>query len=380
MLISNGLGTPHDAWPTINRQTETYRVVTWDHRGLGGSDRPADESRITISDHTDDLFAVMDSYGIDRAVVIGWSAGVNIAFEAALRDQRRIAGVLAIGGVPGATFEALLHPLPRFLRPRAGRVGSHLMRYLGPVLNRLGDGLPGSPEHGFDPRGLSTFGLDVIHGQTLLRVLRRFADHDWPWYSRLARAVGDHPEIDLSGIDMPVTYIAGTWDSITSAERMRAASARTPGSRYVELPATHLCRCNFPTGCQRSSAASLIAVASSLTKSDIRRIVRCPIAIRCEIAAVHTEQRTLLLLGEPGVHAQCGFRCIVVGVVRLRHQASLCEQGFGRNVECLGDRLEHAGRGLGQPALDLAEIRVGHRSHRGQRRAATDLPSAAARG
>jgi len=246
VLISNGLGTPHDAWPTINEQTDTYRVVTWDHRGLGGSDRPADESRITISDHTDDLIAVMDSYGIDRAVVIGWSAGVNIAFEAALRDQRRIAGVLAIGGVPGATFEALLHPLPRFLRPRAGRAGSHLMRYLGPVLNRLGNGLPGSPEHGFDPRGLSTFGLDVIHGQTLLRVLRRFADHDWPWYSRLARAVGDHPEIDLSGIDMPVTYIAGTWDAITSAERMRAASARTPGSRYVELPATHFVPLQLP--------------------------------------------------------------------------------------------------------------------------------------
>jgi pimeloyl-ACP methyl ester carboxylesterase len=250
VLISNGLGTPHDAWPTINRQTETYRVVTWDHRGLGGSDRPSDESRITIADHTDDLFAVMDSYGIDRAVVIGWSAGVNIAFEAALRDQRRIAGVLAVGGVPGGSFEALLHPLPRFLRPRAGRVGSHLMRYLGPVLNRLGDVMPGSPEHGFDSRGVGTFGLDLVHGQTLVRVLRQFANHDWPWYSRLARAVGDHPPMDLSAIDMPVTYIAGTWDAVTSAERMRAASAQTPQSRYVELPATH-------------STASLIAVTSS---------------------------------------------------------------------------------------------------------------------
>ena len=246
MLISNGLGAPHDAWPTINRQTETFRVVTWDHRGLGGSDRPADESRITIPDHTDDLFAVMDAYGIDRAVVIGWSAGVNIAFEAALRDQRRIAGVLAVGGVPGGTFEALLHPLPLFLRPRAGRVGSHLMRYLGPVLNRLGDVLPGSPEHGFDLRGVGTFGLDVMHGQTLIRVLRRFADHDWPWYSRLARAVGDHPRMDLSAIDMPVTYVAGTWDSITSAERIRAASAQTPRSRYVELPATHFVPLQLP--------------------------------------------------------------------------------------------------------------------------------------
>ena len=114
MLISNGLGTPHDAWPDINRRTDTYRVMTWDHRGLGGSQRPSDESRISISDHTDDLFAVMDSYGVDRAVVIGWSAGVNVAFEAAVRQPHRIAGVLAVGGVPGGTFEALLHPLRAF--------------------------------------------------------------------------------------------------------------------------------------------------------------------------------------------------------------------------------------------------------------------------
>ena len=247
VLISNGLGTPHHAWPDINRRTDTYRVMTWDHRGLGGSERPSDESRTSISDHTDDLFAVIDSYGVDRAVVIGWSAGVNVAFEAAVRQPPRIAGVLAVGGVPGGSFDALLHPLPGFLRPRAGRVGSHLMRYLGPVLNRLGDGLPGSPEHGFDPRGVATLGLDVIHGQTLVKVLRRFADHDWPWYSRLARAVGDHPPMDLSAIDIPVTYLAGTWDAITSAKQMRAASEQTPHGRYVELAATHFVPLQFPS-------------------------------------------------------------------------------------------------------------------------------------
>lgn len=246
VVISNGLGTPHDAWPSINDQTDRYRVITWDHRGLGGSDRPADESRITVSDHTDDFFAVMDAFGISRAVVIGWSLGVNVAFEAALRAPQRIAGVLAIAGVPGGTFEALLHPLPRLLRRPAGRAGAHLMRYLGPVLNRVGDGIPGTPERGFDPRGLSTLGLDLVHGDTLIRVLRRFANHDWPWYSKLARAVGDHPPIDLSVIDMPVTYIAGRWDSITSAERMRAASEETPKSCYVELPATHFVPLQFP--------------------------------------------------------------------------------------------------------------------------------------
>jgi pimeloyl-ACP methyl ester carboxylesterase len=246
VLISNGLGTPHDAWPAINRQTHRYQVMTWDHRGLAGSDRPADESRISVSDHTDDFFAVLDAYGVERAVVIGWSLGVNVAFEAALRAPERIAGVLAVAGVPGGSFDALLHPLPRFLRPRAGRAGAHLMRYLGPVLNRIGDGLPGTPEHGFDPRGVGTLGLDLVHGDVLIRVLRRFANHDWPWYSRLARAVGDHPPVDLSLIDMPVTYVAGTWDSITSAKMMRIASEHTPHSRYVELPATHFVPLQFP--------------------------------------------------------------------------------------------------------------------------------------
>ena len=54
-----------------------------------------------------------------------------------------------------------------------------------------------------------------------------------------------------------------TWDSITSAERMRVASAQTPRSRYVDSPPPILRRCNCPTACQRSSAASLNAVISS---------------------------------------------------------------------------------------------------------------------
>ena len=42
VVICNGLGTPHDAWPAINGRTESYRVVTWDPergREIGGSTR-----------------------------------------------------------------------------------------------------------------------------------------------------------------------------------------------------------------------------------------------------------------------------------------------------------------------------------------------------
>ena len=52
--------------------------------------------------------------------------------------------------------------------------------------------------------------------------------------------------MDLAEIDIPVTYLAGTWDAITSAERMRAASAQTEHSQYIELPATHFVPLQFP--------------------------------------------------------------------------------------------------------------------------------------
>jgi pimeloyl-ACP methyl ester carboxylesterase len=269
VVLSNGLGTPVEAWPEIIDDTDSYRLVSWDHRGLGSSERPSDESRITVEDHADDLTAVMEAFGMDRAVIIGWSLGVNIAFEVARRSPHRVAGVLAVAGVPGGSFSALFHPLPRVLRPRAGRAGAHLLRYVGPLVSGFTDGLPASFDGPFDMRRLSTFGLDVVHLTTLLQVLRAFGKHDWPWYSRLARASGEHQPIDLRFVDFPVTFVAGRWDSITSTRDMRAASRRVRGSRFVELAGTHYVPLQFPS--VMSSELAFLVGRSPLSPAGLKR-------------------------------------------------------------------------------------------------------------
>ena len=170
--------------------------------------------------------------------------------------------MLAVAGVPGGSFSALFHPLPRALRPGAGRIGAHLLRFVGPVVSTLSDGLPGSPDGDFARRWLSTIGLDARHIVTLVHVLRVFAKHDWVWYSRLVKAGGEHEPIDLRFVKFPVTFIAGTWDTITSAEDVQAASRQVTGSRYLELDGTHYVPLQFPS--MMSTELSLLVDRSAI--------------------------------------------------------------------------------------------------------------------
>jgi pimeloyl-ACP methyl ester carboxylesterase len=101
LVIANGLGTIPEAWPRLIDEASGYAAWTWYHRGTFGSERPADPERIRVEDHVEDMVALMDDQGIDRALVACWSIGVNVAFEMCHRHPERVAGILAVAGVPG---------------------------------------------------------------------------------------------------------------------------------------------------------------------------------------------------------------------------------------------------------------------------------------
>ena len=98
VLLCNGLGTNPHAWPALLRRDCGVRVVSWNHRGTGGSDRPADPDRIGVEAFVEDAIAVLDDAGVDRCVVAGWSFGVNTAFELAVLAPERVSGLFAVAG------------------------------------------------------------------------------------------------------------------------------------------------------------------------------------------------------------------------------------------------------------------------------------------
>ncbi|WP_290513758.1 alpha/beta hydrolase [Aeromicrobium sp.] len=246
VFLSNGLGTNPHAWPSLLKPDCGVRVVSWNHRGVGGSARPAD-GRVDLEAFIEDAIAVMDDAGIDSAVVASWSAGVTIAFELATRHPERVKGILAVAGVPGNTFATMLSPLkvPPFVAKqlmvglaRTTSVSGHVIAPLTrriPWTNATADMLRVTR--------LINPAADTAELRTLLQ---EFCMTHPAWYAKLALGVSAHARVSLSNIDIPVTFIAGKWDVLTGSKDMLSAAQRVKGARFRELESTHFIPIEFP--------------------------------------------------------------------------------------------------------------------------------------
>jgi len=85
--------------PYLSRR---YRVVTYDGRGNGRSDRPTDPAAYHDDRFVDDLVTVMDATGTERAVLVGLCVdGVWRAIRLAAEQPERVLGIVAFAvGVP----------------------------------------------------------------------------------------------------------------------------------------------------------------------------------------------------------------------------------------------------------------------------------------
>jgi pimeloyl-ACP methyl ester carboxylesterase/predicted glycosyltransferase len=73
------------------------RVITFDGRGNGKSDRPDISEDYAAKEFAADTIAVMDATGTERAVIVGFSAGSRWGTMLAAEHPERIAGLVTIG-------------------------------------------------------------------------------------------------------------------------------------------------------------------------------------------------------------------------------------------------------------------------------------------
>jgi pimeloyl-ACP methyl ester carboxylesterase len=240
VLLCNGLGTSPYAWPALLDPDCGVRVVSWYHRGTGGSARPADKDHVGIEHFVEDALAVMDDAGIDACPLMGWSMGVNTAFELAYLHPHRVTGLFAVAGVPGGTFASMLAPLgvPRFVRAAITVNVARVMGVLGTPASVVARRLPVGPLTGA-AISHSGFMLPVPDVAMARRAVKEFLTTPIDWYMHLAVTTSRHVRVSLRGIDVPTTFVAGRWDVLASAEDMRTAAERIAGATYVRLNSSH---------------------------------------------------------------------------------------------------------------------------------------------
>lgn len=247
VLLCNGLGTNPYAWPALLRSDCGVRVISWNHRGVGGSERPVDRSRVDVSAFVEDALAVLDDAEVGACPVVGWSIGVNTAFELAVEHPERVTGLFAVAGVPGGTFASMGAPLqiPRFARRPLSLGIATALEHTGWALSPLTTRLPVGPRAANLLRH-SGFLLPGAETAVVERAVREFLSTPVEWYMHLARAAARHDRISLSRVRVPGAFVAGTYDVLASAADMRTAAARLPGSHYVALRGSHFVQMEQP--------------------------------------------------------------------------------------------------------------------------------------
>ncbi|TCO34426.1 pimeloyl-ACP methyl ester carboxylesterase [Kribbella steppae] len=74
-----------------------YRVITFDGRGSGRSDRPVGAEAYSDSEFVADALAVLDATETESCVLVGFSRGCPWALQLALEQPERVLGIVCIG-------------------------------------------------------------------------------------------------------------------------------------------------------------------------------------------------------------------------------------------------------------------------------------------
>lgn len=245
IVLANGLGGTFEAYRHIfDALGERYRVLCWDYRGLYESGTPANRDTFTVEHQCDDLEVLMDHEGMDRAVFIGWSMGVQVNFEYFRKRRARMDGIVAINGTYGRPFRTAMstrvveHVIPmllKALRAQADFVGKTTRAVVG------WEGLVGAMKR----FGLVSETLDV---DAFRDVAEGFKDLDWKNYTDLMQRLGEHDAEDvLHEIDIPVLVITGDRDIMTPAFTAERLHRSIRGSRLVIIRGgTHYTPVEYP--------------------------------------------------------------------------------------------------------------------------------------
>ena len=206
------------------------RTLAYDRPPFGLSERLVVGDWMEANPYTPDaavaqLFALLDAQGIDRAILVGNSAGGTLALRAALAQPERVAGlilvspaVLAGGGAP-----SFVQPLLR--SPQLERIGPLIARFFLTQGNTL------------ESRAYYDAGTVTEEQRARSRLGVQVENWDRALWEFTAASQASNLTDMLAGITMPVLVVSGENDLVVFASQSVALAEKLPNAEVVVFPA-----------------------------------------------------------------------------------------------------------------------------------------------
>jgi pimeloyl-ACP methyl ester carboxylesterase len=234
IVFGNGIGV---RYPGALRQMEAlrdaYRVICWDYRGIGQSVMPDPEGDVSMPRHARDILAILDHLGIDRAIFVGWSMGLQVSLEAIRLQPERIAGLVALLGTYGKPFRTAF-PTP--VGESLEGLFRLLHRYPAVAQGAL-DLAVALPEVAFALLSRLLFvGADADR-EVFAANVRSVAGVEKRLYLRTMLALAAHDASDvLPTVRCPTLIVCGERDHLTPPRVARQMADAIAGAEYREVP------------------------------------------------------------------------------------------------------------------------------------------------
>ena len=235
IILCDGVGCDHYAWTYIRPFLENnFRVVQWNYRGHGVSERPSDPAAVRIENHAEDLNTLLEHIGGEQCLLLGHSMGIQVILEFYARYPAKVLGLIPVCG----SYE---YPLDTFMG------SSQFKEYVFPILFKIMT----EENLGFSILWKQTFPSNLAWRIACLlelnsRLIRRadfqpYLEHmaqlDIDLFARTLKAASEHSaEPFLETIDVPTLIFAAEKDGFTPVEVSHAMARRIPKSELCVIP------------------------------------------------------------------------------------------------------------------------------------------------
>ncbi len=239
IVCCNGLGVPTFFWKYLeNFFKNSHQVVLWDYRGHGDSAPPKKMANATVSALVEDLKSVLDALQIKKAILVGYSLGVQVTLEFYKRYPGRVMAIIPCLGTYGkpmdtfynSPFSKYLYEIVTLIGARFPKQGNWISRFLlkNPFWYQLG-GLLKMIDTGMASKEDASAYIDHILGL------------DPAFFTNLLKSVQGHStETVLKKVKIPSLVIGGEYDQFTPVWIAKKMHRTIPGSEiFIVKKGTH---------------------------------------------------------------------------------------------------------------------------------------------